>query len=232
MKAFVLMAWLVLAGVSGAVADKIDEEIRAEIQRRVGPPISVSVQGGAVSLSGTVTTLAQKVNAANQAWRTIGVRSVSDGIRVVPARKVRDDEIARSARASISGGLPEPEADVVGVSVRDGVVTLSGFLPNCHTKQVAGMLVSVIPGVVDLVNEIVVRPPKRRSDAEILSDVRARFSKNPLIPADRIRATVFDGIVVLTGTVSSFLQADQAESCACFVPGVITVRNQLFVSGE
>jgi osmotically-inducible protein OsmY len=179
-----------------------------------------------------VTTLAQRLNAANQARRTIGVRSVSDGMRVVPAQKVGDDEIARSARASISGSLAEAEAQTISVGVRAGVVTLSGFATCCYPKQIAATLVSVIQGVVDLRNEIVVRPQKRRSDADILAGVRARFAKNPMIPADRIKATVFDGIVVLTGTVSSFLQADQAESAACFVPGVIEVRNQLFVSGE
>jgi len=231
MKAGALAAFLVVIVCSAAFAQVSDSEIRAEVQRRIGAGIAVSVQSGAVSLSGTVTTLAQRLNAVNQTRRTVGVREVSDRITVVPAEKIPDDQVASSVRQSLAGSLSKSESAAISVGVQSGIVTLTGTLPSSYPKQVAGTLVSLISGVTDLRNEIVVRPKKRRSDSDILADLKARFSQNPLIPAAQVNVTVSGGVVSLTGTVGGFMQVDQSESVARFTPGVVDVQNRLFVSG-
>jgi osmotically-inducible protein OsmY len=225
-----LGALLAVTVCSTAFAQRTDSEIRAGVQRRIGAGITVSVQSGVVSLSGTVTTLAQRLNAVNQARRTVGVREVSDRITVLPAEKTPDDQDAASVRQSLAGSLSKPESAAISVGVQNGIVTLTGTLPSSYPKQVAGTLASLISGVTDLRNEIVVRPKKRRSDSDILTDLKARFSQNPLIPAAQINVTVSDGVVSLTGTVGGFVQADQAESVARFTPGVVDVQNRLFVT--
>ncbi|MCX6375657.1 MAG: BON domain-containing protein [Armatimonadetes bacterium] len=231
MRGRMLAAFLTVMICSTAFAQRTDSEIRAEVQRRIGAGITISVQSGSVSLSGMVTTLARRLNAVNQARRTVGVREVFDRITVVPAEKIPDDQVASSVRQSLAGSLSKSESAAISVGAQNGIVTLTGTLPCSYQKQVAGTLVSLIPGVTDLRNEIVVRPKKRRSDADILSDLKARFSQNPLIPAAQINVTVADGVVSLTGIVGGFVQADQAESVARFTPGVVDVQNRLFVSG-
>lgn len=231
MRAHMLAAFMMAMICSTAFAQVSDSEIRAEIERRIGAGITVSVQSGAVSLSGRVKTLAQRLNAVNQARRTVGVREVSDRITVVPAEKIPDDQVASSVRQSLAGSLSKSESAAISVGVQSGIVTLTGTLPSSYPKQVAGTLVSLISGVTDLRNELVVRPKKRRGDADILTDLNTRFSQNPLIPAAQINVTVADGVVALTGIVGGFVQADQAESVARFTPGVVDVQNRLFVSG-
>jgi osmotically-inducible protein OsmY len=233
MKTQAILVVLVTSIIFGtAFAQVSDSEIRAEVQRRIGSGITVSVQGGVVSLSGTVTTLARRLNAVNQARRTVGVREVSDRITVIPSERIPDDQVASSVRQSLAGSLSKPESAAISVGVQNGVVTLTGTLVCSYQKQVAGTLVSLIYGVTDLRNEIVVRPQKRRSDSDILADLKARFSQNPLIPAAQINVTVAGGVVSLTGTVGGFMQVDQAESVARFTPGVVDVQNRLFVSGR
>ena len=113
--------------------------------------------------------------------------------------------------------------------MQNAVVALTGTLPSSYPKQLATSVTSLAPGVVDIRNEIIVRPTQPRTDAEILADVRGRYSRNPFVSAAPINVTVADGVVTLTGIVSGFVQVEQAESVARFTPGVVDVRNLLFV---
>ena len=231
MKTHVLCGILIL--IATVLFAQSEGQILKELQRRIGPStgISISVQNGAVTLTGTTSSLAQKLNVINMARRTIGVQSVVDRITVVPAVKQTDDQITQAVKKALAANLSADERKAIIVTARNGVVTLTGTLPSSYPKQVAGVLASTVPGVVDVRNEIAVKPTQPRTDSEILTDVTSRFAKNPIIPASQIAVTVSNGVVTLSGTVSTFVQAEQAESIARFVPGVVDVRNLLFVKG-
>lgn len=226
----ILIVVLVALTYGLAVAQRTDNDIVRDLQRRIGT-VYVSVQGGVVTLTGTVPELSQKLNAENIARRTVGVRQVIDQVQVVPTSKVSDAQVAAAVRDAYRANLSDSEARAITVSVNNGVVTLTGTLPSSYPKQLATTLASFVQGVTDIRNQIVVKPSVTRTDAQILADVKARFAQNPLVPAARITVTVGTGVVTLTGTVTTLLQSDQAESSARFVPGVVDVRNNLFVSG-
>lgn len=229
MKTRALCAILIFVGA--ALFAQSESQILKELQRRIGPGtgVTISVQNGAVTLSGTTTSLAQKLSIINTVRRTIGVTSVVDRANVVPAVKWPDAKISEAVRQALALNLSKDERNAITVRVQNGVVTLTGTLPSSYPKQVVGVLASLVTGVVEVRNEIVVRPTQTRSDTEILADVITLFSKNPIIPSKQIAVTVSNGVVTLSGVVSTFVQADQAESSARFVPGVIDVRNLLYV---
>ena len=223
----------VLIFIATAALAQSDSDIRTVLQKRIGPAtgVTISVQNGVVTLTGTTTSLAQKLSIINMSRRTIGVRDVVDRITVVPASRRPDAQITEAVRQALRTNLSSDERKAINVRVQNGVVTLTGTLPSSYPKQLAGMLASTVPDAVDVKNEIVVKPPQPRTDAQILTEVVLRFSQNPIIPSAQIAVTVSNGVVTLSGTVSTFIQADQAESVARFVPGVIDVRNLLFVKG-
>ena len=219
---------LILFMAGAATAQPTDAQIRAQLRQRI-PTVDISVANGVVTLTGTAPELAQKLSMETSARRTPGVRQVINQIKVVPPTDVSDADIVATIRASYTQNLADAEVKAITVRSSGGVVTLTGTLPSSYPKQVAMSLASFVLGVVDIRNQIVVKPPTLRTDAGVLADVKAHFAQNPLIPASSITATVTNGVVTLTGTVTSFVQADQAESVARFVPGVIDVRNNLFV---
>lgn len=230
MRPFLIIVSVLLL-VQSACAQVSDAEIRTELQRRIarGTGVNIAVQNGVVTLSGTVSSLATELSALNMARRTVGVRSVTDRITVAPAQRRSDADIERSVRDVLSGNLGKEEIAAVNIRVQNGMVTLTGTLTSSYPKQLATTLISFVPGVAGIQNNITVRPAQVRSDAEILADVRTRYARNPLVPQDQINVAVENGVVTLTGTVDSFLQSEQAESIARFTPGVVDVRNNLFV---
>jgi osmotically-inducible protein OsmY len=228
----ILAIFGILAVFTAACAqDRPDAQIRTELARTIprSTGVTVTVASGVVTLTGTVSNLAQKQSIINIAQRTVGVRSVVDRIRVVPAQVRSDADIVQAVRSSLVGNLSQEELSAITVTSRNGVVTLSGTLASSYPKQVAGVLASWVPGVVDVRNSITVRPGELRRDLDIQADVRERFARNPFIPATRISVSVAGGVVTLTGIVDSFLQSEQAENVARFTPGVVEVHNILFV---
>lgn len=233
-RAIIVIVFVILIAESLA-GQPSDAEIRAAIERRIRSAmvsdysIAVTVQNGTVTLKGRVPILANKLSAINSARRTVGVRDVVDLITVDPPAKRSDDEITVQARALLRRNLGSTDAKAITIVIQNGIATLRGTLENSYTKELCSRLVSTVIGVIDIVNNIVVQPSQRRTDAEILADITSRYAKNPLVPAAQVSVTVKDGVVTLTGIVDSFVQVEQAESVARFAPGVIDVLNNLYV---
>jgi len=227
-----IISVLLILAAAMALAQS-DSEIQSVIQKRIGriPGVTVSVQSGAVTLSGTTSSLAQKQKTMNFARRTIGAKTVVDRLAVVPAVKQSDAQIIEAVKKTLAANLSRQESGAITAAVQDAVVTLTGTLPSSYPKHLAGVVTGLVPAIVNMNNRIVVKPLQPRPDTEILSDVTTRFAQNPLVPASDIAITVNAGVVTLSGTVNTFFQAEQAESVTRFVPGVIDVRNLLFVRG-
>ena len=85
----------------------------------------------------------------------------------------------------------------IGVEVGDGVVTLSGEVSSYAKKSAAQQATHRVAGVLDVANEIEVRPTGAfsRTDADIARAVRQTLEWDALVPDERIRSTVSDGWV-------------------------------------
>lgn len=120
-------------------------------------------------------------------------------------------------------------ASDIAVAVKDGVVTLSGFVPSFWEKDAAEKAVKRVYGVRGIANDIQVKLFWRRTDPEIARDAVHELESHVSIPADSIKVTVKDGWVTLEGTVDWEYQSSVAESAMKKLKGVSGVTNKIQV---
>lgn len=120
-----------------------------------GAVIGVTVEDGQVSLRGHVDAYWKRLLAESLASDLVGVRSVVNGIAVVPSGSMRDETIASDITEVIERrrGL---ELDRVDVTVEDGVVRLKGSVSDWHNHQVLLDLVGRTRGVVGIEDDTTV----------------------------------------------------------------------------
>jgi len=121
-------------------------------------------------------------------------------------------------------------ASDVGVAVKDGVVTLTGFVPSFWEKDAAEKAAKRVYGVKGVANDIGVKLFWQRTDPEIARAAVRELESHVSIPADRIKVTVKDGWVTLEGTVDWEYQKSLAESAMKKLKGVSGVTNKIQVT--
>jgi osmotically-inducible protein OsmY len=121
-------------------------------------------------------------------------------------------------------------ASDISVAVKDGVVTLSGFVPSFWEKDAAEKAVKRVYGVRGIANDIEVKLFWQRTDPEIARDAVHELERHVSIPADRIKVTVKDGWVTLEGTVDWEYQKSLAQSAMKKLKGVSGVTNKIQVT--
>ena len=122
---------------------------------------------------------------------------------------------------------PQITSTDIGVSVKDGVVTLSGFVPSYMEKDAAEGAAKRVRGVRGVANELQVKLSSIRTDAEIARDVVGDFTNHIFLPADKIKVTVRNGWVTLEGTLDWQFQRNLAENSAKKLRGVIGITNNI-----
>src|SRR5690349_512699 len=115
-----------------ALIDALDAEPNIASSR-----IGVAVENGVVSLTGRVSSPAEKVAAEQAVRRVKGVRAVVPTLAICGAgRKAPDDEIARRARVVIAWHAHTPEG-AIRVQVHNGWVTLTGTVEDTYERTEA-----------------------------------------------------------------------------------------------
>jgi osmotically-inducible protein OsmY len=126
---------------------------------------------------------------------------------------------------------PEVDAKDVGVTVHDGVVTLTGTVDSFLKKWAAERAALRVEGVRAVVNhiEVVPRGLGVRTDEDIARAVATALEENPSIPHERIKIRVEEGRVTLEGEVDWHYQRREAEETARRITGVKSVINLITV---
>lgn len=124
---------------------------------------------------------------------------------------------------------PEVDTSAIGVSAKDGVVTLTGFIDTYAGKLAAERVAKRVRGVRAVANDITVRLTVERTDADIAADAAAAL-KLQTTCADKVQIAVHHGHVGLTGTVEWFTQKEAAAAAVRHVPGVRGVANYIDVA--
>lgn len=126
---------------------------------------------------------------------------------------------------------PSIKHDDIAVGVKDGVVTLSGYVDSFAAKVKAERIVERMPGVKALADELKVKIPyaSQRPDTEIAHEVVNAFRWNIEVPDDRVKAKVENGWVTLEGDVEWYYQSAAAERAVRYLTGVRGVTNLLKV---
>lgn len=126
---------------------------------------------------------------------------------------------------------PTIKAAEIGVAVKDGVVTLSGYVDSYVKKWAAERAAARVFGVRAVVEAIQVRLPGslKRSDEDIAGVVANALEWNVLVPHDRVKVQVQDGLVTLSGEVDWGYQKFAAEEAVRSLMGVVRFSNQITV---
>jgi osmotically-inducible protein OsmY len=112
--------------------------------------------------------------------------------------------------------------------VRNGWVTLTGSAAHQFEKSAAELGVRRLYGVKGVANSIVVKPTVSASDVK--AKIEEALKRSALIDSQRISVEAREGTVVLTGTVRSLSERDDAERAAWAAPGVTKVDDRLMLA--
>jgi len=126
---------------------------------------------------------------------------------------------------------PTIRAAEIGVGVKDGVVTLSGYVDSYVKKWAAERAAARVSGVRAVAEEIQVRlsGSLKRSDEDLAGAVANVLEWNVLVPHDRVKVQVQDGLVTLSGEVDWWYQKNAAEEAVRYLMGVVLFNNQITV---
>jgi len=140
---------------------------------------------------------------------------------------LNDSELLRKVRVELDWN-PRVDAPDLAATVKDGIVTLSGFV-DTYAKRVATLqAIHHITGVLDVVDEMEVRLPGRaKADRDIAQAVRSALVWDVYVPDERIQSTVSGGWVTLEGSVDRWQQREDAARCVERLSGVRGVTNRI-----
>ena len=119
----------------------------------------------------------------------------------------------------------------IGVAVKDGVVTLTGWVDSYSKRWAAEDAAHRVRGVKAVANDIEVRlsTADERTDADIAAAAVRALEWDAFVSVDNLDVTVSKGWVTLKGTVEWQYQKDDAERVVRRLTGVKGVSNLLTV---
>lgn len=121
----------------------------------------------------------------------------------------------------------------IDVEIIDGMVKLTGDVPNYSSRIAAEEDALSISGVKHVENNLQVKGPDETgipTDKEIKSFIENMLRIDPRIDYDSISVSVNNGKVTLNGALNALWKKEQAESYAHRVTGVVEVANNINVS--
>ncbi len=127
------------------------------------------------------------------------------------------------------GWDPALKADAVGVSAKDGVVTLTGHIDTYAEKRAIEKALRRVGGVKAIALELDVKlsPDHRRSDTDIARTIEQVLAWNTLVSADKVQVTVERGWVTLRGELNWDYQRRSVEKLVRPLFGVVGLSNEI-----
>jgi osmotically-inducible protein OsmY len=137
-----------------------------------------------------------------------------------------DSDIKRDLEAELKWD-PDIDATDIAVAVKDGVVTLTGFVRSYTQKWQAERDTKRVTGVTGVANDIVVRLPgsSERPDPEIARDAVAALKNELPYSSENMKVVVKDGWITLEGSAEWNYQRTRAENTVRRVRGIKGVIN-------
>lgn len=251
----------VLASATALKADDRDDKIEDAFKNSYvyktqlrNSDVSIDAKNGVAILKGKVENEDQRRLAQDTAQGLPGVDRVDNQLRVTNEPKESSDEwIALKVRGAMLFHRNVSATDT-HVTVRDGVVTLTGTAASDAEKDLASEYAKDIKGVQRVDNQLRVVPAADRrveasdhtaarangdmdrrtvgdkiDDASITAQVKSALAIHKSTSAMRTNVTTVDGTVTITGDAKNGAEKDLVTKLAENVNGVRTVRNDMTV---
>lgn len=139
-----------------------------------------------------------------------------------------DQELQNSVLAELKWDA-RVQPNEIGVIVKDGVVTLTGWVDSYLKKWAAEEAALRVTGVKAVANDIEVRLANERTDSDIAAAAAHALEWDGSIPPNKVQATVAKGWVTLKGQVEWQYQREEAENVVRRLAGVRGVTNLIVV---
>ena len=238
---------------------KTDTQLKKDIEEELlwdpkvnSAQIGVSVDGGAVSLLGTVDSYAEKWAAEDATKRVSGVSMVVQNlaVKLLPEHVHSDSDIAAAIQNALQWNVYIPKT--VTAQVQQGSVRLEGQVIWNYQRVVAERAVRYLLGVVEVHNLITLKPQSSRapvkgkvthfwslwasyfrtqtSAKQIKVNVLAALQRQAVVDAASIHVDTQGTKVTLTGNASSWQSIVDAATAAWAVPGVTHVIDRVKLS--
>lgn len=213
---------------------KTDYEIKQQVLRELKwdsriawAQIGVDVHEGLVTLSGAVSSYANKAAAQQAAHRVAGVLDVANEIEVRPTGVFAhtDEEIARAVRHTLEWDALVPD-ERIRSTVSQGWVTLEGDVDVWREREDAEKAVLQLAGVVGVINKITILPRDIDPD-ELRGEIEEALERRADREAERLRIEVKNGAVELWGRVHSWQEKRAVLGSIGHMPGVLSVKEHL-----
>ena len=183
------------------LSEKVRQRLEAETDI-VPEHVDISAQGGMVQIEGALATLSEKRRVGKAARDVRGVRAVDFDVEIL-TRYVSDEELKRRLRRTmlessiIDLRLPE-------ISVKDGVVVLSGKMNSWRMRRMARRLAERVEGVKKVVNEVeVAQSPQKLSDEAFVKVIKRKIARDESISEPLVDVVVRQGVAHLSGYVAT-----------------------------
>jgi hyperosmotically inducible periplasmic protein len=127
---------------------------------------------------------------------------------------------------------PDLRDNAIGVSVHNGVATLTGSVDTETEKSDAARL-ALVNGIVGVDNRLDVASNGVRqavSDSGLTAKIKGKLVEDEMIRFSDVAVTTNNGVVTLTGTVADEEALKQALSVARSSGGVARVENDLTIA--
>jgi len=214
---------------------KTDTQLRNDIQAELNwapevksSDIGVIVKDGVVTLTGHLSSYAEKYAVERAVQRVYGVKALAVELTVkLPFDNQRTDaDIALAAERALEWNALVPDGKIHPM-VEKGWLSLTGEVEWDYQRSAAEVAVRDLMGVTGVSNLVKVKP--RVSSADVEKKIHDALSRQADREARKLSIAVDGSHVTLRGTVHSWSERDAVQGAAWSTPGVTVVVNDLLV---
>jgi osmotically-inducible protein OsmY len=223
--------------MTAATITRTDQEIQRDVleelnwEPRLQPnEVGVIVTEGVATLTGWVDNYAKKWAAERAAHRVNQVRAVANDIEVRLSSETErtDPDIAVAATRALEWDAFVP-VENLDVTVANAWVVLRGEVEWEYQKRAAERSIRRLTSVRGVTNGITVAPRSQPSPEDLHQRIESALVRSVETDAAGIDIEVRGEMIILEGTVRSWLEREEAERVAWSAPGIVSVHNHLTV---
>lgn len=189
--------------------------------------VGVEVDGGIVTLTGSVKSYAEKIAAQKAAHRVAGVLDVVNNVDVkLPGDWQKSDlDIATEVRKALELDVLVPHREIQ-TTVANGWITLAGSVATWSQREIAERAIAHLPGVRGVTNTLTVAP-SAVEPTTVRTAIEEALARQAEREAENIQVAVSDGTVTLSGKVRSWYERRAVVGAAGHAPGIRNVVDHM-----
>jgi len=209
--------------------EAVESELNWEPSINAAEIAVATTNDGIVTLSGRVMSYWERIAAERAAERVEGVIAVVNELEVrLPNESRRTDEdIAQAGVDALHWSVLIPDENIK-VIVSNGWVTLEGMVNWQFQKKAAEKAIRKLVGVRGITNSLEIKP--RVSRRKVKASIEAALKRLAQLDSKQINVEVDGETVILTGTVHSWFEREEAERAAWSEPGIRRVEDLIIVA--